>query len=135
MKIIIDQTTLTVKNCYPYRYNNGKLVLKIEILKEAIGAGELLALCEELKNNALDIMVVDDAGEVSQAYVGFHHNYNFSADGTQYTVELENESESRYQIGLLKAENAALRGELATLTDNSNMLTECLLEMSEAVYA
>lgn len=108
MKIIVGTTELTVSNCYPYRYGSGKLVLKIEIPKEGNSLANLETICEDIKTNASKVEVYNDDGEKEQVFSGFHYNYDLGSRGGQYVIEMENESESNYQIELLKERNAEL---------------------------
>ena len=138
MKAIFNETELNVVGCLPHRYASGKLVLRVTVDQTVIGHDELKAL---IKSNTGDITVIRD-DESQETYSGFNYNVQIIDDETNYICEIECKSELEYQLSLakkeittLRAENEALREEIATLTENNTMLTECLLEMSEAVYA
>ena len=86
MKILIGQTELEVNNCYSYRYQNGKVVLKIEVDQETIGHDELKAL---LKNNTEDIVRLADDGTVAETYSGFYFTVSILDKDNIYECEVE----------------------------------------------
>lgn len=105
MKIIINNTELAVNSCYPYRYNNGKLVLKIEVQQGTITHDELKTL---LKENTGDIVATNDDG-TQQTYSGFTYAVEITDKNEIYAVELLCQSEAEYQVGILKKENTEIK--------------------------
>ena len=123
MKIIINETELIVTNCYPFRYPSGKLVLKIEVLQSAIGHDDLKEL---LKNNTSDIILVKD-DESQSSFSGFTYAVEITDKDEKYYCELLCQSESDYQIGLLKQKNADLTALVNAQTETINALNETIL--------
>lgn len=129
MKIIINSTELAVLNCYAYRYQNGKLVLKIEISQTEIGHDNLKVL---LKENTEGITVVRDDG-TAETFSGFHYQVRITdmalEDGTEiYACEIENVSENEYQIGILQQTLAVQNTVIADLQEENRLLNDVLLE-------
>lgn len=124
MKLSIGNTELTVKNCYALRYQNGKLVLKIEVGQEAIGHDDLKAL---LKNNTGDIILTKD-DESTETFSGFGYTVQILDRDDVYECELECTSESTYQIGRLKMKNEELEKAVTahgkTITEQAKVISE-----------
>ena len=97
MQITMSNTTLTVNNCYPYRYPSGKLVLIIEIPKSEISFDDLAGLFDGYTG---DIIKIDDGTET--ILHGFTYNMELTYKDSVYHVEAECRSESEYQIGILQ---------------------------------
>ena len=119
MKVLIGSTELTVNNCYAYRYQNGKLVLKIEVPQSEIAHDDLKAL---LKDNTDDIIKVD--GDNRETFSGFRYTLTILDRDDVYECEVECVSEMERKVGdlekLLEEEKAVIneqREEIALLND------------------
>ena len=136
MILLIASTELTVTNCYAYRYPNGKLVLKIETPQENIGHDDLKTL---LKNNTEDITLTRDDGK-TETFTGFHYQVKIAdevnAEGVEiHSCEVECQSENDFQIGILQRTVEEQKSSQAALQQQNDELTECILELSQSVYA
>ena len=136
MKLLIASTELTVTNCYAYRYPNGKLVLKIETPQENISHDDLKTL---LKNNTEDITLTRDDGK-TETFTGFHYQVKIAdevnAEGVEiHSCEVECQSENDFQIGILQRTVEEQKVSQAALQQQNDELTECILELSQSVYA
>ena len=136
MKLLISSTELTVTNCYAYRYPNGKLVLKIETPQENISHDDLKTL---LKNNTEDITLTRDDGK-TETFTGFHYQVKIAdevnAEGVEiHSCEVECQSENDFQIGILQRTVEEQKASQASLQQQNDELTECILELSQSVYA
>ena len=136
MKILVGTTELTVTNCYAYRYPNGKLVLKIETPQENISHDDLKTL---LKNNTEDIILTRDDGK-TETFTGFHYQVKIAdevnAEGVEiHSCEVECQSENDFQIGILQRTVEEQKASQAALQQQNDGLTECILELSQSVYA
>ena len=118
MKVLVNNAELDVLNCYPYRFNNGKLVLRMEILQANIEHDALKAL---LKANTGDVVQINDDG-TQTSYSGFQHAVSITdkeevIDNVAqeiYFIEIECKSESDYLIGVLWSEIEKQKNEIET---------------------
>lgn len=155
MKILIGTKELAVTNCYTYRYGNGKVTLRIEMLQEEISHDELKAL---LKNAEEIVCVKDD--NTQQSFSGFRNTIVSITDKTElvneieteiFFVELEFQSEAAFQNVLLKQEiaklnnaiteqNAVINSQIKTINSQAEsiaLMEEVMLEqlMAEDIVA
>lgn len=100
MKLKIGNTTLNVTEAYPYRYGNGKLVLKFTTPKTEIGHD---ALYDLIKDNTADIVLTKD-DETTETFSGFRYTLTILTTNDNYEVEVECTSEADRKIGDLKNE-------------------------------
>ena len=132
MKIKVGTTELNVINCYPYRFPNGKLVLKIEVSQSEIGHDDLRAF---LKANKEDIILIKE-DDTTETFAGFYYQVRIAdselPDGTEiHDCEIECVSENEYQIGILQrtvAEQAKVIEAQNQVIANQNMVNNALQE-------
>lgn len=147
MKIKILEQELKVKNFYPYRYPNGKLVLRFEVEDEEIGFNGIYNL---LNNNEYPIEFYEDDYDLSPkcTYYGYSElSVNYS-NGV-YKVEQATPSTVQSAIDTLKAKSETQERtiqeqeekikeqseKIKEQTENIDMLSECILDMSTIIYA
>ena len=118
MKILIGTTELEVINCYAYRYQNGKLVLKIELDQTVIAHDELKTLLKENTGDFVKIteksVVTEVEGsdpittvtEMKETYSGFSYTLSITDKEEKYFVELECISETERKLGDVQNELA-----------------------------
>lgn len=99
MFITVNGTILNVTDCYAYRYNDGKLVLKIIVPQTEIGHDALKVL---LKTNEGDI-VKNNEGQL-ETYSGFRYTLTILDRDDVYECEVECVSETERKVGDLKNE-------------------------------
>ena len=75
MRILIGNTELTVINCYPYEYQNGKRELKIWIPQSEIEYSALKTVLNE--ENTGEIVLTKDDG-TTQTFVGYNTTYEIT---------------------------------------------------------
>lgn len=149
MILKIKETTLNVLNAYAFRFQNGRLVLRVEVPQTEISHD---ALKELFKTNTEDITKTNDDGRV-ETFGGFVSAEDApvivkitdttNENGVEvYEVEAECVAESVFQNAILRAKIAeqeavisAQNENIASLTEQNSMLESCVLEMSEIVYA
>lgn len=98
MRITVGERELVVKNCYAYRYQNGKLVLKIEVNQSEIAHDELKTL---IKDNTDDIICEKEDG-TKEIFSGFRYTLSILDKDDTYTVEVECISEAERKIADLQ---------------------------------
>lgn len=126
MHILVGETQVTITSHVVNRHDNKRgLVLTIKTTADNISLADADTLCTTIKENKLDILVYDDNNELVHTLRGFYHNCLCSKDTDGIiTVEITNESENTYQIGLLRDENQTLRNTVATQTQTINAQAE-----------
>lgn len=143
MKLFVGTRELIVTNCYPYRYNNGKLVLKMDVAQENIRQDELKAL---LKDNTDDIICIKENGK-QEIYSGFYRTLsitdtekeildsNGEVIGTHeiYFVEIECISEATFQNGRLRQKIADQNAIIANLEQRVTVQNEVINSQSESI--
>ena len=126
MHILAGETQVTITSHIVNRHDNKRgLVLTIKTTTDNISLADADALCTTIKENSLDILVYNDNSELVRTLRGFYHNCICSKDTDGViTVEITNESENTFQIGLLKDENNALKGTVALQENEIAILAE-----------
>lgn len=110
MNLVIKNTNLVVSDCYPYRFNNGKLVLRFTVDKAEIGHDQLYDL---IKDNTEDILCQREDGSVD-VYSGFKYTLTILTKEDTYEVEVECVSEVERKVGELQRVIADLSAETTT---------------------
>lgn len=136
MKILVGATELEVNSCSPFRQNNGKIELKVNLPATGINEADLRAL---FKNNTEDILrYADDGITVVETLSGFRFTVNSAYDEKtdSITIFAEGVSEAefqngrlRQQIAELKATNAAQNETIEAQTEEIIILNDTLLEL------
>lgn len=75
MKILIGNTELTVKDCFPYEYQNAKRELRITIPQSEIDYSTLKTVLNE--ENTGEIVLTKDDG-TTQTFVGYNVTYTIT---------------------------------------------------------
>ncbi len=104
--ITVGDTTLTVTDIYPYRYDfgQGKEALRMEINRADHGYADIETALEA---PAGDILYKEN-GELMNAYKGYTRDFKCSYANGVYSVEIA-------RVSQLELEVEALRGEVAEL--------------------
>lgn len=100
MTVKIGTTTLNVTECYAFRYQNGKLVLKITLPKTEIDHDDLFDL---VKNNEDDIILTND-DQSTEVFSGYSYTLTILTNDTEYQVEVECISETERKVGNLQTD-------------------------------
>lgn len=134
-KIIVGTKELEVLDCYPFEYTNGKRELRVKLLQSKMDILELHSL---FKENEESITYVED--DVTKGvYVGYKSSAKIELAEEEevlvYNAVIPCVLEVERQVLELQKANKSLKEDIIVLTENNAMLTECVLEMSEAVYA
>lgn len=147
MKIKVGATELTVKNFYPFRYPDGKLVLRFDVRQVD---ADFTALYSLLNGNQEPIAYYEkDEDEKPQCiYYGYS---DFTANYTHGTYSVEQitpstlgsavealQAKSEEQAAIISEQLLTIEQQTAAINNQALMidsLTECLLEMSTEVYA
>lgn len=127
MKITIGTTELTVTGCYAYRYQNGKLVLKIEVPQSEITHDDLKAL---IKGNTADIVCEKDDG-TTETFSGFSYTLTILDKDDTYFVEVECVSETERKVAdmlkVVKAQNETIEGQEQVIGELNDTILELLM--------
>lgn len=111
MTVKIGTTTINVTECYAYRYQNGKLVLKITLPKTEIGHDDLYDL---VKNNTGDVLLTND-DQSSEVFSGYSYTLTILTNDTEYQVEVECISETERKVGNLQTDLNTAEGTIISL--------------------
>lgn len=127
---VVDKPTVT-RSKY-----DGTDTFKAIIPKENLTAAEIEELCAYIRENAPVIELYDNDEKV-QTFDGFslYPVYAPSKDNTVWYLTIENESELKYQYGLLKDRAEKLEKENATLTQTVQTQTQALTEHANVINA
>lgn len=131
MTIKIGTTTLNVTECYAYRYQNGKLVLKITLPKTEIGHDDLYDL---VKNNTGDVLLTND-DQSTETFSGYSYTLTILTNDTEYQVEVECISETERKVGNLQTDLNTAEGtiiSLQTLIAQQTAIVEAQAELLAA---
>lgn len=118
MNILVGTTTLNVTNCYAYRYQNGKLVLKIDVPQTEIAHDDLKNL---IKTNTADIVLTYDDGS-TETFSGFSYTLTILDKDETYYVEVECISETERKV-------ASMQRDISSQNDTIEELNDTLLEV------
>lgn len=147
MKIKILEQELKVKNFYPYRYPNGKMVLRFEVTDETVSFSDIYSL---LNDNQFPIEFYENDEDLSPkcTYYGYSElsvNYNNGVykveQATPSTVQsaidtFKAKSETQERTIQEQAEKIKEQSEkIQEQAENIDMLSECILDMSTIIYA
>lgn len=111
MTVKIGTTTINVTECYAYRYQNGKLVLKITLPKTEIGHDDLYDL---VKNNTGDVLLTND-DQSTETFSGYSYTLTILTNDTEYQVEVECISETERKVGNLQTDLNTAEGTIISL--------------------
>lgn len=125
MKILVGTRELTVTSCYAYRYQNGKLVLKVDVPQTEIAHDELKEL---IKDNTDDIVLTKD-DETTETFSGFSYTLTILDKDDTYYVEVECISETERKVAELQHIVDAQNETIEEQTDVINELNDTLLEL------
>lgn len=131
MTVKIGTTTINVTECYAYRYQNGKLVLKITLPKTEIGHDDLYDL---VKNNTGDVLLTND-DQSSEVFSGYSYTLTILTNDTEYQVEVECISETERKVGNLQTDLNTAEGtiiSLQTLIAQQTAIVEAQAELLAA---
>lgn len=120
-KIIFGNKELPVINVYPYMYTNGKVVLRVSASEENVTEADLKLL--QANTDVIDYYELENEEWVKKIT---YENYT------------SGEYVSSYKDGVYSAEVTRIgetEKKVAELEEQNAMLTECVLEMSEVIYA
>lgn len=120
-KIIFGNNELPVINVYPYMYTNGKVVLRVSASEENVTEADLKLL--QANTDVIDYYELENEEWVKKIT---YENYT------------SGEYVSSYKDGVYSAEVTRIgetEKKVAELEEQNAMLTECVLEMSEVIYA
>ena len=140
MQIQVGKTIVKVSEFYPYRYPNGKMVLRFIVKEEE---ADFHTLYELLNENKEPIQYYEN--ETDQQPKCVYYNYSeFTVNyiGKRYEVEQVTPSTMDAEVLALKAKVAEQEEQLEEQARDMDsqaiwieQLEECLLEMSTEVYA
>lgn len=131
MTVKIGTTTINVTECYAYRYQNGKLVLKITLPKTEIGHDDLYDL---VKNNTGDVLLTND-DQSTETFSGYSYTLTILTNDTEYQVEVECISETERKVGNLQTDLNTAEGtiiSLQTLIAQQTAIVEAQAELLAA---
>lgn len=144
-KIVVGTTEIEVikANAFVYEYGRGEKVVIIEVADGVVSFDDMKNL---LEGNKEPIQYFDDETLLCE-YVGYEKVEGTYANGT-YKIELHKAGVSEQMAALLTANeklntalsaleeaNAKAKGTIEMLEAQNAMLMECIMEMSEIVYA
>ena len=106
-QIRIGETTLNVENAYAYIYNygEGKEVLRLEILRENHGYGEIEAALEHPAAN----IEYYEGGELITIFKGYNRDFKCNYADGRYSIEITRISALELKVQELEAKVAALQ--------------------------
>lgn len=146
MKIKVGTTELPVKVFYPFRYPDGKLVLRFDIQQSNIDFTNLYTLLNENKN-PIEYYEEDEDQKPQCIYYGYT---DFTVNYTHgiYSIEQITPSTLNSAVEALQAkseEQVSIISQQVIIIENLKQainsqvlmienLTECILEISEELY-
>lgn len=129
MKITVGTTELTVTGCYAYRYQNGKLVLKIEVPQTEITHDSLKAL---IKGNTGDIVCEKDDG-TTETFSGFVYTLTILDKDETYFVEVECVSETERKLANLQNAVTSQNETIATQNETIAAQEQVIGELNDTI--
>ncbi len=140
MKIKVGAVELPVKNFYPFRYSDGKMVLRFDVKQSNMDFQELREVLQE-NPNPIEFYQEEDDTKPACTYYGYSE---FTALYEHETYSVEQVTPSTLQSAVealqakLKEQEEVLSQQTQVIQNQFSVigtLTEGILEMSMEVYA
>lgn len=140
MKIRVGAVELLVRNFYPFRYADGKMVLRFEVKQSDMDFQELRELLHE-NPNPIEFYQKEEDSKPECVYYGYSE-FTVQYEHGTYFVEQVTPSTLQSAVEALQAkikEQEVVLSQQSEVVQNQsaviNTLTEGVLEMSMEVYA